>query len=50
MRRKKYRPITNGDRQRFAQMVAALRAKVFSRELFKKERLCLLQQKPLDQP
>ena len=37
MSRKKYRPITNGDRQRFAKMVAALRAKILSRDLLKQD-------------
>jgi hypothetical protein len=38
MTAKKYRPINNGDRERFAKMVAALRARILSRELFKEDR------------
>jgi hypothetical protein len=37
MTHKKYRPITNGDRQKFAQMVAALRSKLLTGDLFNKK-------------
>jgi hypothetical protein len=37
MTRKKYRPITNGDRIRFAKLVAALRSKLLAGDLFNKK-------------